>query len=332
MNARTAVPLLTHDPELGRLLPAERMDAARDELLVRLHALRTGEWHADRLASTDPGHVGLLVLEGMLAREVVVGDTVSAELIGPGDLVRPWGLEDENRLLRSEVRWMVLAPCRMAVLDARFAAALVRYPEVNAVLIDRLSKRAQRLATTQAISQLNRVDRRLMALLWHLAERWGRMGTGGVVVPLGLSHRMLAQLIGARRPTVSTALAELARQGEIVRREDGTWLLAGEPAGVPSGEAARVIRGRRQLLPAAPAAPSHEGAELEPTDAVVTAVARPEASRTAMRDAVERLRKVHAQGSVELMALTDRAEQLQAQTVRLRAQMRNRHRRFARGP
>jgi hypothetical protein len=230
---------------------------------------------------------------------------------------------------------MVLAPCRMAVLDARFAAALVRYPEVNAVLIDRLSERAQRLATTQAISQLNRVDRRLMALLWHLAERWGRVGAGGVVVPLGLSHRMLAQLIGARRPTVSTALGDLARRGEIVRREDGTWLLTGEPAGVPSGEAARVIRGRRQLLPTVPAAvpaAAAGGAELDPTDAAMAPVARPEPSRVDMRDAVERLREVYAQGSVELVALTDHAEQLQAQTMRLRTQMRKRHRRFARAP
>ncbi len=326
MPPRSAtVPLLTLDHELGRLLPPERLATAREELVVRLHGLRTGEWHADRLASTDPGHVGLLVLDGMLAREVVVGDTVSAELIGPGDLVRPWGLGDDARLLRSEVRWMVLAPCRMAVLDARFGSALVRYPEVNAVLIDRLSERAQRLATTQAISQLNRVDRRLVALLWHLAERWGRVGSGGVVVPLGLSHRMLAQLIGARRPTVSTALGELARRGEVVRREDGTWLLAGEPAGVPSGEAARVIRGRRRLLPAEPHA-------AEP-DATPEALPAGEgAPRLPQRDGAERLRVVHAQGPVEATALAGRAEELGVQPDRLRAQKRDGRRRFARVP
>ena len=60
---------------------------------------------------------------------------------------------------------------------------------------------------TQAISQLVRVDRRLLALFWHLAERWGRVTGDGVLVPLTLSHRMLSQLVGARRPTVSTALS-----------------------------------------------------------------------------------------------------------------------------
>jgi len=311
---RSPVPLLPLDPELGRLLSPDRAEAADEDLVARLHALRTGEWHADRLAQTDPGHVGLLVLDGILVREVVVDDTVSAELIGPGDLVRPWALAEETRLLRSEVRWMVLAPCRMAVLDARFAAALVRYPEVNAVLIDRLSERAQRLATTQAISQLNRVDRRLMALLWHLAERWGRVVGGGVLVPLGLSHRMLAQLIGARRPTVSTALGELARRGELLRREDGTWLLTGEPPGLPVGEAARVIRGRRRVLP--PEAPAA---------APVTAAAAP--ARVEIREAVERLRAASARGSSELTALAGRAEELQAQSLRLRTQVRDRARR-----
>ena len=78
---------------------------------------------------------------------------------------------------------------------------------------------------TQAISQLHRVDRRLLALFWHLAERWGRMTADGVVLPMTLSHRMLGQLIGARRPTVPTALGELARRGDIRRCDDGTWLL-----------------------------------------------------------------------------------------------------------
>jgi hypothetical protein len=73
------------------------------------------------------------------------------------------------------------------------------------------------------------VDRRLKALFWHLAERWGRVSGDGVIVPLALTHRILGQLVGARRPTVSTALSELAERGELVRRPDGSWLLRGDP-------------------------------------------------------------------------------------------------------
>ena len=117
------------------------------------------------------------------------------------------------------------------------------------MIVDRLSERAQRLAVTQAISQLNRVDRRLLALFWHLAERWGRVARDGIAVPLVLSHRLIGELVGARRPTVSTALGELARDGQLVRREDGTWLLTGEPIALAGGTVAEVMRQRRRLMP-----------------------------------------------------------------------------------
>ena len=128
-----------------------------------------------------------------------------------------------------DAAWTVLSPLTLAVLDRRFAAAMTHYPEITAALLDRLSERSLRLATTQAISQLTRVDRRLKALFWHLAERWGRVSGDGVIVPLALTHRLLGQLVGARRPTVSSALSELATRGELVRRPDGSWLLPGDP-------------------------------------------------------------------------------------------------------
>ena len=96
-------------------------------------------------------------------------------------------------------------------------------------MLDRVSERAHRLAVTQAIAQLTGVERRLHALLWHLAARFGRVTPDGVVVPLALSHQRLGELIGARRPTVSTALGVLAREGSLRRRADGGWLLTGEP-------------------------------------------------------------------------------------------------------
>jgi hypothetical protein len=138
---------------------------------------------------------------------------------------------------------------RVALLDRRVAAQLGGFPEIGAVIVDRLSERAQRLTVTQAISQLNRVDDRLLALFWHLAERWGHVATDGMTLPLVLSHRLIGELVGARRPTVSTALAELARRDVIVRREDGTWLLRGEPPGRAEGKTAGMIRQRRRLMP-----------------------------------------------------------------------------------
>jgi hypothetical protein len=242
------VALLDLDPDLGATLSPDRFGYARAELMVRVLRLPRGEWAGDELSSISHQNVGLLMVEGVIAREVVLEDTVSTELLGAGDLIRPWAERDEVQLLGMQVRWQVLADARLAVLGRPFAVAVARFPEVNAVLMDRLCTRAQRLATTQAISHLNSVDRRLLALFWHLAERWGRMTAGGVVVPLKLSHRLLAEIVGARRPTVSTALASLEREGRVRRRDDATWLLTGDAPGAPAKAALRVVSHRRRLF------------------------------------------------------------------------------------
>ena len=72
----------------------------------------------------------------------------------------------------------------------------------------------------QAIAHLTRVDDRLLALLWCLAERWGRVVPDGVLVSLRLSHRTLAGMVGARRPSVTTALgpADGPRRARAARR------------------------------------------------------------------------------------------------------------------
>ena len=55
------------------------------------------------------------------------------------------------------------------------------------------------------------------------------MHPDGVVVPPPLSHQRLADLIGAHRPSVTTAMGELTRAGTLSRRDDGDWVLHGAP-------------------------------------------------------------------------------------------------------
>jgi hypothetical protein len=50
-----------------------------------------------------------------------------------------------------------------------------------------------------------------------------------VVLPLALTHGWLANLVGAQRPSVTTALGHLTSAGRVERLDDGSWLLRGGP-------------------------------------------------------------------------------------------------------
>ena len=177
-----------------------------------------GAWDVEPPAAAPRAdHVGLLLLDGVLSRELVVADQVSAELLGPGDLVRPWQTGNRASLLPVEAVWSVLVAARRSRCwtgaSPPSSRATRRSPRCCST---GSGERSVRLATTQAISQLTRVDRRLRALFWHLAERWGRVSGQGVIVPLALTHRILGQLVGARRPDG----LDRARRARRARRAD----------------------------------------------------------------------------------------------------------------
>jgi CRP/FNR family cyclic AMP-dependent transcriptional regulator len=245
----TAVRVLDVDPDLAAGLDRPRREAAADRLLARSVGASKGTLPDKALHVTGPNGLGLLIVEGVIARELLLGDNVSVELLGAGDVVQGSRADDPTRLLRSTVRWTVIEPARFAVLDSAFAAELSAYPELTSALLGRTVERAHRVGVTHAIAQFTGIDRRLLALFWHLAERWGHVSHAGVEIPLRLPHRIVAQLIGARRPSVSTALTQLTSRGRLARRVDGGWVLYGEPVGTPTGEVRRVVRLRRRRVP-----------------------------------------------------------------------------------
>jgi len=230
------VPLLRADPDLGRYLSPTRRAAVEPELWTVGVEIPAGPWRgASRLAS-DPAAIGAMVLDGLIARELRLADTTSADLFGPGDIIRPDS--DGPSSLDPPVCWTVLQPLRAAALDARVTAICQRSPELMMAVLDRINAQSHRLALSQAISHLTGVDRRVEALLWHLADRWGKVTPDGVVVPVPLSHRLLGSLVGARRPTVSTALADLTRTHRVMTLPSGDWLLTGTPPSSGPSDAA----------------------------------------------------------------------------------------------
>ena len=182
------------------------------------------------MAGVVATRAGLLLLDGLLLRRVGLDGRFGAELIGAGDLLRPWQREDAVVSLRRQWDWRVLKPTRIAVLDLEFAERVVLLPEITGVLLGRALRRARHYAVNMAIIHQPRVVDRLHILLWHLADRWGTVRPDGIFVPLTLTHTTLAELVAARRPTVSTAISELQRTGALSRTARG-WLLHGEPPG-----------------------------------------------------------------------------------------------------
>jgi len=232
-RTRSLIPLLEADAELGEGLADEDLRTATRAIGAHTATLEAGPWEpADEEWPAEPS-LGLLVLEGLVTRDIAFAGRTTTELVGAGDILRPWEDDVQFELLPFAVAWHVHERTRLAVLDARFVLAAARWPALASAVSRRHVRRARALAFQLAIAQLPRVDDRLLVLLWALAERWGRVSPQGVRLPLQLPHRTLATLVGARRPSVTTALSGLARDGLVERTDDG-WLLHGDPTDVLS--------------------------------------------------------------------------------------------------
>jgi CRP/FNR family cyclic AMP-dependent transcriptional regulator len=222
------VRLLDAVPSLGAGLSEEERAAIRRYAVADVVELSRGT-HYPRDRFDGEGLLGLLVLDGLLIRRVAVGDRQCGELVGSGAVLRPWDDFGQNAPLPFEVSWRVVQDIRLARLDRRFLATIVHWPALIETFTARATERAHTLAFNVAIHCLRHVHLRVLALLWHLADRYGRVTREGTLVPLPLSHADLAELVGAQRPSVTVALGRLADDGLVSRGPDNGWLLSHEP-------------------------------------------------------------------------------------------------------
>jgi CRP/FNR family transcriptional regulator, cyclic AMP receptor protein len=223
------IALVDADADLAEQIAPEALERARREAVARVSRLSTGTWDATEALEADVHHRGFLIVDGLLSRTVEVIGRRCVELLGHGDVMRPWSWDDEGSHVQAEVGWMVLEPTTLAVLDHGLVQRIAPFPQLGVELFNRGTRRAHHLAVALAISHHQRVDDRLLLTLWHLAERWGRVAPDGIVLPLPLSHQRLADLVGAHRPSVTTAMGELMRAETLSRRDDGAWVLHGQP-------------------------------------------------------------------------------------------------------
>lgn len=221
------VRLLEADPELGDQLEDVRTtDFVRKNLVAQLVSVRAGCWRPTaELNDPGPGFLGLLIIGGTICRHTELDGTISVEVLGPGDVIRPW--DDAAELLDGEVQvdWFVLRHTDLVLVDRTCALRAARWPEIASSLMGRFGRRIESLSVQLTISHVIGVDMRLELLMRQIAARWGRVTSDGIVVPLELTNEMIGRIIGARRPSVSGAVTDLSRRGHLERSADGTWLL-----------------------------------------------------------------------------------------------------------
>jgi CRP/FNR family transcriptional regulator, cyclic AMP receptor protein len=220
------VRLLVADPDLGSHLDSDELEQAREQAVFPAIELAAGPLELDQLRHAagvrDRLH-GFLVIDGSLTINLRMSGRTCTRLIGARELVLLDGVESDS--LPAEWEWSVLTPARLALLDGRLHTIARRWPLLLSTIIQRAAHQTRNAFLQQAISQLPRVEERLLALFWSVADRQGVVRPDGVWVDLSATHDTLAHMVGAQRPTVSLGLARLAESG-LLRAEARGWLIA----------------------------------------------------------------------------------------------------------
>lgn len=234
VTAPATVRLLDLEADLARYLTAEDLKTL-DGLPVPALEVAPGALDLAALMQTHRAF-GMVLLDGMLVRRLVVGEAATLRLLAPGDVVG--ATPGFSSVLVADRAWHAAALTRLAVLDREVLLAAHRAPRLVAGLHARAAEQTERAALQLAICQRPRVEDRVLSMLWLLAESWGQVTAHGMALRLHLTHETLGGMVGARRSTVTLALGQLTEDGAIIRHERG-WLLLEPPApadGIPAFE------------------------------------------------------------------------------------------------
>lgn len=195
---------------IGTRVPARVIDVARGQ---------AGARHLERPA---------ILVEGVVLRSVTLGVRTSAMLYGPGDVLPGAGEEPEPFAATARA----LRPSRIAPLDPELVSRIASIPALADAVASGADGKLDRFMLQAVLVQLTSIRERLEVLLPQLSERWGTVTADGVMLPAFFSHTVLAALVGVRRPSLTTALGELAANGDMVRLEDRRWRITRELAGL----------------------------------------------------------------------------------------------------
>ncbi|HZO77943.1 MAG TPA: helix-turn-helix domain-containing protein [Solirubrobacteraceae bacterium] len=198
-------------------------------LVARVAQLPPGRFDPAQLVEDPSGWLGLLVVDGLVHVQVAAGRAPIGWLIGADDLLRPWEMADVSLL--TTATWQALSPLRVALLDADFGRRVAGIGSIADTLTAKAAQTSHWLFAKSLVTGTSVIEERLLLLFALLGERWGKATAAGVLVTMPLTHQVLATLVGARRPSVSTALRGLCAAGLLERTTDGWLLCRTEPNG-----------------------------------------------------------------------------------------------------
>jgi CRP/FNR family transcriptional regulator, cyclic AMP receptor protein len=222
-GARATVRILDEDPDLGAGLSETDLAAATAALVAPVIEITGTRWQPP---AYDPQtSYGLLMLDGLIGRRLRVGRAVATELLSSGDILRPWEEQPLWGLSEPTLEWRVFQPSRLAVLGREVTTLIGRRPQLVVNFSGRLLGRVRSAAYLMAVSHQTRVEDRLLETLWYLASTWGRVTPRGTRIPFRITHEVLSEILGAQRPSVTTAFRSLMQQGLVTREPDGTFML-----------------------------------------------------------------------------------------------------------
>ena len=218
--------LVELDSELGAHEPGWSPPGSQ-RLAARSMHLAEGPFDPGDFVSNPDGWLGLLIVTGELLVEIEAGRGPTGWLVGTEDILRPW--EMDELALTADATWTALSESQIVLLDADFARRTLGIADVSRALLAKSAQSTHWLLAKSLITATPVIEERLLLLFALIGERWGRATPEGVMIHLPLTHRVLASLVGARRPSVSTALGALDEEGLVSRVPRDGWLARRPP-------------------------------------------------------------------------------------------------------
>jgi CRP/FNR family transcriptional regulator, cyclic AMP receptor protein len=220
----TTIDLVAAWPEMAASVPPADLRLARRALIARVVTVEDADLF-EVIGAGARGAFAVVIIDGVVLKVTTFAGRSALELFGPGDLLAPPLTAARQVESPAVSRYVAHREASVAVLDDRFRQAARRWPGLADCVRDRLGRQTHRASAHLAILHLPRVEDRIVALFADLAERFGRVTADGMVIELALTHQLIGDLVGSRRPTVSLALQTLADSGALNRLDANRWNL-----------------------------------------------------------------------------------------------------------